>query len=168
MAATRQACPAEAVARDPAQDNDGGTLPTRLEEMNVENAVVALTDSSWLEDCQMGFSFMGQLQLMHLIQAIGTIPRDAESLDVFTWPCSNSGSYSARSTYARLCVDRRGFDSTFIAMIWTLWKHRNAWVFNRLEQQCTPTELVLMLLDEVAEWKAAGLGVGGLQRFVRS
>ena len=64
----------------------------------------ALSDNSWLVDYQLGFSFMAQIQLMHLIQAIGTVPWDAEGADEFTWPCSSSGSYTARSTYDRLCV----------------------------------------------------------------
>lgn len=63
---------------------------------------------------------------------------------------------------------RRGFDTLFITVTWSLCKQRNARVFDRVERQRVPTELVLQVLDEIAEWRQAGFGVGGLQRFVRS
>lgn len=56
--------------------------------------------------------------------------------------------------------DRRGFDTM---MAWALWKQRNARVFNRRSEQMTASELPFRILDEIAEWRQAGLGVGGLQ-----
>lgn len=65
-------------------------------------------------------------------------------------------------------ADRRGFDTLIAAVAWALWKQRNARVFNRNDQQKTTHDLPFMVLDEIAEWRLAGVGVGGLQRFVRS
>lgn len=64
--------------------------------------------------------------------------------------------------------DRRGFDSVVIETAWSLWKQRNARVFHRPEQLKSPEELVKQILDELQEWIRAGVGVGGLDRFVRS
>ncbi|XBI53240.1 hypothetical protein VPH35_035486 [Triticum aestivum] len=64
-------------------------------------------------------------------------------------------------------ADKRGFDTLFIGTIWTLWKQRNARVFNRVDQQLRPREAARWILDELAEWKLAAGGVGGLQCFVR-
>ena len=60
-------------------------------------------------------------------------------------------------------ADKRGFDTLFIAGMWALWKQRNARVFNRVDQQKNARELATMILGEVAEWRQAGGGVGGLQ-----
>ena len=49
-----------------------------------------------------------------------------------------------------------------------MWKQRNARVFNKVNEQKTAFDLPFIILDEIAEWKMAGLGVGGLQCFVRS
>lgn len=62
----------------------------------------------------------------------------------------------------------RGFDTTVTAVLWALWKQRNAKVFGRVDQQKTPLELVTSTLKEIAEWSQAVGGVGGLQRFMRS
>lgn len=62
---------------------------------------------------------------------------------------------------------KRGFDSFVTAVAWALWKQRNARVFNRTAQQLAPTELVEVILRDIREWREAGLGVGGLSRFVR-
>ena len=63
---------------------------------------------------------------------------------------------------------RRGFNTTVTAVLWALWKQRNARVFNRVEQQKNQLELVTSMLLEIAEWRQAAGGVGGLQHFVRS
>ena len=55
-----------------------------------------------------------------------------------------------------------------IAGMWALWKQRNARIFSRVDQQKDARELATMILGEVAEWRQAGGGVGGLQRFVRN
>ena len=61
----------------------------------------------------------------------------------------------------------RGFDSYVIGTAWSLWKQRDTRVFNKPQQQRTPSQLVEMVLGDIKEWKLAGLGVGGLDPFVR-
>lgn len=63
--------------------------------------------------------------------------------------------------------DRRGLDSLVIGVAWSLWKQRNARVFNRLEQCKGPRELARWIIEDVLDWSRAGVGVGGLHRFVR-
>lgn len=62
---------------------------------------------------------------------------------------------------------RQGFDSFVIGTAWALWKQRNARVFNRVHDQRTPHQLVTMVILEIKEWSLAGLGVGGVDPFVR-
>jgi exonuclease III len=62
---------------------------------------------------------------------------------------------------------RRGFDSFVIGTAWALWKQRNARVFNRAQDQRSPEELVKQVTDDIRQWRLAGLGVGGLDPFVR-
>ena len=62
---------------------------------------------------------------------------------------------------------KRGFDSVVIGAAWMLWKQRNAKVFNRPEQVKDYSELARAILDEIREWYNAGVGAGGLDRFVR-
>lgn len=71
----------------------------------------------------------------------------------------------ARRAFTR--ENKRGFDTLVIAAVWALWKQRNARVFNRTSQQKTSPELADAIMREVQEWRTAGVGVGGLTRFVR-
>jgi hypothetical protein len=56
---------------------------------------------------------------------------------------------------------RGGFESVVIGTACLLWKHMNARVFNRTQQQKMVQELVHLVLDEIKEWRAASFGVGG-------
>ena len=62
---------------------------------------------------------------------------------------------------------KRGFDSLVILTAWHLWKQRNAKVFNRPDQWKGPRKLVSWILEDIFDWRQAGVGVGGLDRFVR-
>jgi hypothetical protein len=64
-------------------------------------------------------------------------------------------------------ADKRGFDTFTLAVTWALWKQQNARVFNRMQQVKTAQELKIIILNEISDWKRAGVGVGGLNRFVR-
>lgn len=64
-------------------------------------------------------------------------------------------------------VERQGFDSFVICTVWSLWKQRNARVFNRAEQQMDAQTLVSKILDEIKDWMLTLRLVGGLQCFVR-
>lgn len=50
---------------------------------------------------------------------MASVPRDAQADDVFRWPCSKLGTYSARDTYKRLCLGREDFK----ASTW-IWKSK--------------------------------------------
>lgn len=39
----------------------------------------------------------------------------------------------------------RGFDTLFIATMWSLWKQRNARVYNRIDQQMRPREAAMAI-----------------------
>ncbi|KAK1691938.1 hypothetical protein QYE76_008635 [Lolium multiflorum] len=63
--------------------------------------------------------------------------------------------------------ERRLFDSLVMAVCWSLWKQRNAYVFNNVMQQLSVVDLAHRIVDEFNSWVAvrAGVGVGvGLGR----
>ena len=65
-------------------------------------------------------------------------------------------------------ADKKGFDDFVMLICWTLWKQRNARVFNRADQVKTVAQLHRHIFNEIKEWKEAGMGVVGvLHRFVR-
>jgi len=49
---------------------------------------------------------------------------------------------------------RRGFDSLFFLVCWSLWKERNARTFDRSSRQ--PAALLQAILEEASLWVAAG------------
>lgn len=71
--------------------------------INTRTVQQALLNNKWMEDCQIEISFMAQLQCMHLCHAVATVDRRETEKDVFTWTCSSSGQYSAKSVYSSLC-----------------------------------------------------------------
>lgn len=64
--------------------------------------------------------------------------------------------------------NKRGFNSLVIGTTWSLWMQRNMRAFHRAEQFKGPLCLALQILDESREEKLAGVGICGLDRFVRS
>ena len=63
--------------------------------------------------------------------------------------------------------DKCDFDTLVICTTWSLWKRRNARVFNITEQQLDTQELVVKILDEMRDWKLVASRGGSLQRFMR-
>ena len=47
--------------------------------------------------------------------------------------------------------ERRGFDTLVIFAMWSMWKQRNARVFNRREQQLDAQALTSSILEEIKE-----------------
>ena len=76
----------------------------------------ALMDSRWTLDLVGELPMEGFVQCVELCAAILQVERDIEVEDQFTWPCSSSGQYTARSTYARLCQGGERFAAA--ACIW--------------------------------------------------
>lgn len=67
-------------------------------------------------------------------------------------------------------AEKRGIDSLVVGIAWSLWKQRNARVFNRLEQQLGAHFLASQILDEIKDQgnlHKKDLAVIGLQQFVR-
>ena len=50
----------------------------------------------------------------------------------------------------------RGSKRNARVFTWSSWKQRNVRVFNRVEQQKRPRELVMDILGKVADWRQAG------------
>ena len=54
--------------------------------------------------------------------------------------------------------NKRLFDAFIILIAWSLWKQRNARLFNNVSQQLTVTVLVDRIVDEFNIWQHAGVG----------
>ena len=63
----------------------------------------ALVDNRWTLDMVGELPLEGFVQCIELCAAILQVERNIEEEDLFTWPCSSSGQYTAGSTYERLC-----------------------------------------------------------------
>jgi hypothetical protein len=57
---------------------------------------------------------------------------------------------------------RKNFDALVILTCWSLWKNRNAWVFNNLSQQRGVPAMIDKIADEFATWCVARRGVAGV------
>jgi hypothetical protein len=44
--------------------------------------------------------------------------------------------------------ERRLFDTLIMAVCWSLWKHRNAFAFNKVRQQLSVVDLAYRIVDE--------------------
>ncbi|KAE8820264.1 Phosphatidylinositol-4-phosphate 5-kinase 4 [Hordeum vulgare] len=87
-------------------------IPTRTRNCRAVHQV--LGDRKWEFDIPDGLTFTMQMHLYMLQQAISFVERDEGRLDVFSWPRDVSGSYTATSTYKRLCSGKTYFQAAFI------------------------------------------------------
>uniref|UniRef100_A0A8R7TT92 Reverse transcriptase zinc-binding domain-containing protein n=1 Tax=Triticum urartu TaxID=4572 RepID=A0A8R7TT92_TRIUA len=78
-----------------------------------------LLEGRWLLDISGEVNFVGHMQLLHLNLAISTINRDPSKDDLFSWPADPSGSYTAKSTYIRLCQGAER--PPYATCIWRSW-----------------------------------------------
>jgi hypothetical protein len=71
---------------------------------NRRTVQVALSQNRWIEDIQGALSPAAAVECVRLWLRIQnfSVGRDADQDDVFSWPCSSKGVYSANSTYERL------------------------------------------------------------------
>lgn len=94
----------------------------------------------------------GCLSALHL-----NIPRPSTQDNYLQWWLSSRKHYQK--------AQKRGFDTLAIVVAWNLWKQHNARVFNR--ENLPRRDLIHKILQEIEEWRSAGVGVVGLHRFVR-
>jgi hypothetical protein len=73
---------------------------------NCRTVEVAMTDNRWTTDLTSPPDHDMAVQLVRLWYKVNCVQRDIMTPDVFSWPWSNSGQYSAKSTYAMLCHGR--------------------------------------------------------------
>jgi hypothetical protein len=73
---------------------------------NARTVQVALIQNKWMEDIVGALAPLVALECVQLWLCIAKIDgsRKAEGEDVFTWPCSPNGIWSAKATYDRLHV----------------------------------------------------------------
>jgi hypothetical protein len=57
---------------------------------------------------------------------------------------------------------RKNLDALIILGCWSLWKNRNAWVFNNQSQQFSVMELAMRIRDEFSAWTLGRRGVTGV------
>jgi hypothetical protein len=57
---------------------------------------------------------------------------------------------------------RKNLDALIILGCWSLWKNRNAWVFNNQSQQFSVMELATRIRDEFSAWTLGRRGVTGV------
>lgn len=93
------------------------SVTTRV--VNTRTVRQALLDEQWTLDIRHDGSFMALLQIMHLRHAIAMVHRDEGVPDIFTWPASASGVYTAKSTYQRMCHGLTRLP--YISGIWWSW-----------------------------------------------
>jgi hypothetical protein len=76
------------------------TISTRAK--NSRTVAQALADNWWLLDIPGTLATRGAREVIALWIAVNNIQRDVNAPDVFSWPWSSSGRYSAKSTYNML------------------------------------------------------------------
>ena len=54
---------------------------------------------------------------------------------------------------------RKSFDALVALSCWSLWKQRNAWVFNNTSKQMPSHCLVQRVVEEFSLWERVGVGV---------
>jgi hypothetical protein len=71
-----------------------------------------------------------------------------------------SGGYRERNKFS--VKTRKNLDALIILGCWSLWKNRNAWVFNNKSQQFSVMELATRIRDEFSAWTLGRRGVTGV------
>lgn len=87
----------------------------------------------WEWDITVDLNFTMQMQLYMMQQAIAQVERDETAEDTFSWPSDNSGTYSAKSTYRRLCMGSAEFEPA--GYIWKCWAPLKCKIFMWLAVQ---------------------------------
>ena len=82
------------------------------------------------------------------LQIPATIPTEHDELQVW-W---------SREATRRTIRDMNNFNAMVIMSCWSLWKHRNAWVFGDTRKQFAVEQPVRKLVDEIQLWIRARRG----------
>ena len=82
-------------------------LSTRVK--NRRTVAEGITNNNWLRDVPGTLAYRGARECLALWAAIQSVDRAVNSLDVFSWPWSRSGAYTASSTYGMLMQGQEGF-----------------------------------------------------------
>ena len=87
--------------------------------VNTKTVQQELKNDQWRVDCEVDHSYLALVQQMHLSQAIATVECDPSRPDKFSWPCSQSGVYTAKSLYNNLFINFE--KSNTAACTWRSW-----------------------------------------------
>jgi hypothetical protein len=235
-------------------------------QRNHKTVAQGLLHNNWVKDLSRELRTEGYAQCVRLWIAVNNVQREEDVPDAFSWPCSDTGQYSAKGTYEMLCQgsvksvtatctwksraplkckffiwlalqyrvwtsdrrvrhglqddmvpcytcsqqedtldhilmgcvvarevwfrcsrqlgvqfdipdgtvnletwwlkarrdwlrkDKKKFDAFVILVCWSLWKQRNAHVFNNVALLRTPQELATHIVDEFRLWSRIGVG----------
>ena len=113
------------------------------EEYNVEHILVQCV--------------FARLVWWQVFQALGLVcPAPAPNSTLENWWTSNRCSVRAVKRV------KRDFDALVILTCWSLWKHRNSWVFEAAGQHFSVEQLVARVLSELRQWAEVRRGVSGV------
>ena len=124
----------------------------------------ALEENRWMLDLRGELSEFEAMQFMRLWVQISAVRRDELQEDVFSWPWSASGVYTARSTYKMLCLGQENYAAANCLwscraplkhkiFMWLALRHR-LWTSDRrarhgLQLQADPCHFCLQGVDAV-------------------
>ena len=123
-----------------------------------------MVENRWIADIAGELSETEARQLMELWTQVNSVRRDQFQEDVFSWPWSASGVYTARSTYKMLCLGQEQYAAAACIwscrgplklkiFIWLALKHR-LWTTDRrarhgLQLQADACHLCLQEVDAI-------------------
>jgi hypothetical protein len=94
---------------------------------NSRTVADALLNNRWIMDLSGVLSGHGAVQCIQLWAALRSFDRDPDAADIFSWPWSSSGCYSARSTYRVLSQGK--VRAATNDCIWKSWASPNCKIF---------------------------------------
>lgn len=106
-----------------------------------------LQKNNWILDISEVLQPAGYMQCIQLWVAISKVQRKIEVPDKFTWICSSSGEYMARSTYRYLCLGHTDF-----AAAKCIWRPSAPLKCKFLSGWCSKTGCGLQNEDKGMDW----------------
>ncbi|GJN27459.1 hypothetical protein PR202_gb15487 [Eleusine coracana subsp. coracana] len=127
-------------------------IPGRI--ANKRTVSEALANNRWTRDIHGVVTVEVIMEVRNLCNLLAEVMLQPRVPDTHSWRLSNSGQYSAKASNAVGEVTQSGLNSLIVLGAWTLWRQRNACVFNAAPPSLT-TALV-MAGDEANLWCLAG------------